>query len=325
MSTYIEYTGDGTTQSWSVPFTKLDQAVVKVNVDGVEQTGTFNNGFVSIPTAPSAGAKILIFRETPREPLGNFEEGAKLVEDDLNLLWDQCLDVAEEGFDLLARENAVTLGVVDGLQDALDALPDLTPAGLLAAVKTVDGPSSGLYAQNADIANRATRLNTGRTITLTGEVTGVSQPFDGQGNVTINTTIPNPPAELTGAQILAKLLAVDGPGSLLNADTVDGYQAANLLKAVDYSYDTTGPVGFIKFPQLDLKIIWGEFVTTGAGNTNVTFSHPFTSTCFFVDCNVPVPTGNADRILSKSANGFTYSRYTATGGTLTGTYFAIGK
>ncbi len=51
--------------------------------------------------------------------------------------------------------------------------------------------TSGGAAVSATTAATATALATGRTISLTGDATGTSGSFDGTGNVSIATTLPN--------------------------------------------------------------------------------------------------------------------------------------
>lgn len=45
---------------------------------------------------------------------------------------------------------------------------------------------------------------------------------------------------ITGSSILSKLLTVDGPGSGLDADTVDGIQASSLVKIGKWKYYNNG-------------------------------------------------------------------------------------
>lgn len=67
-------------------------------------------------------------------------------------------------------------------------------------------------------ASTASTLQTSRTISLTGDVTG-SIGFNGSANVSISST-------LTAASVLSKLLTVDGAGSGLDADLLDGQQGS---------------------------------------------------------------------------------------------------
>ena len=88
---------------------------------------------------------------------------------------------------------------------------------------------------------------TGRTITLTGDVTGASAAWDGSGNISFVTTIADDShnhlisnvdglqtaldtklntSSYTAADVLAKIKTVDGAGSGLDADLLDGQSSA---------------------------------------------------------------------------------------------------
>jgi hypothetical protein len=92
-----------------------------------------------------------------------------------------------------------------------------TPAQFRAAV------TDGVYLPVAGNAASATKLATARTITLAGDQTG-SVSFDGSTDVTLTTA--NVPANL-----LADLKTVDGAGSGLDADLLDGRQMAEASTA----------------------------------------------------------------------------------------------
>lgn len=80
-------------------------------------------------------------------------------------------------------------------------------------------------------AANATRLATARTLSLTGDVTG-STSFDGSANAGISVT-------LAAAKVLEKLRTVDGSGSGVDADTVDGLHGHQLMRA-DQTAETFG-------------------------------------------------------------------------------------
>lgn len=85
-------------------------------------------------------------------------------------------------------------------------------------------------------AATATKLATARTLSLTGDVTG-SASFDGSANAGISVT-------LAAAKVLEKLRTVDGSGSGVDADTVDGYQAADFARWSGGLF--TGSINFSK-------------------------------------------------------------------------------
>ena len=99
-------------------------------------------------------------------------------------------------------------------------------------------------------ASTATTLQTARTISLTGDVTG-SVSFNGSSNVSINATVADDShnhvisnvdglqdaldaklasSSYTASDVLSKLLTVDGAGSGLDADTIDGLQASSFMR-----------------------------------------------------------------------------------------------
>lgn len=78
----------------------------------------------------------------------------------------------------------------------------------------------------------ASALETPRTITLDGDISG-SFVFDGSGDVTMTTTsnlVANP------IELLNALLTVDGNGSGLDSDTLDGLESSQFLRS---DQDTT--------------------------------------------------------------------------------------
>jgi hypothetical protein len=112
-------------------------------------------------------------------------------------------------------------------------------------------------------ANTATALQTGRTITLDGDVSG-SATFDGTSNITITSTVADDShdhtiANIDGLQgeidakldaidynasdILTKLLTVDGSGSNLDADLLDGIDSTSFLRS-DTNDTATGQITF---------------------------------------------------------------------------------
>lgn len=124
-------------------------------------------------------------------------------------------------------------------------------------------------------APTATRLQTARTIALTGTITG-STSFDGSANVSMNTTVADgtltiaktsglaaaldaklDSAAYTASDILSKLKTVDGVGSGLDADLFDGQESAYFWNMGNFDpankYDVSGGVlsGLVTFAMAD--------------------------------------------------------------------------
>ena len=104
---YVQYTGNGATTNYAIPFSYLDSSHIKVRVNGVITAFTLlNSSTVQISPAPLAGTIIDIRRETPKDSAPvNFTDGSVLLEKDLDLL---------AAFNLYTAQESA-----DGVQDAI--------------------------------------------------------------------------------------------------------------------------------------------------------------------------------------------------------------
>ena len=132
-------------------------------------------------------------------------------------------------------------------------------------------------------AATATKLQTPRTLSLTGKAAG-STTFDGSANAAINVTS-------------------------VNADTVDGYHASDIINRISAA-NTGGIVaasltenGYVKFAN-GLILQWGNASGDDeGGNSNTTFPIAFPSTCFVV---LLTSKSYNNCLLSQSKTGFTW-------------------
>lgn len=138
---------------------------------------------------------------------------------------------------------------------AIPSAPVSSVAGKTGAVTLVKGDVGLSNVDNtADSAKNvlsATKLATARTIALSGDVTG-SVNFDGSADIAITATVVDdshnhvmanvdglqtaldaklPSSSYTAADVLTKIKTVDGSGSGLDADTLDGLQASAFATA----------------------------------------------------------------------------------------------
>lgn len=115
--TYVQYTGNGSQKTFSVPFHYLAPDDVKVRVDGVLVPYTWDSpGVVRITTTPQNGALVDIRRQTPTEHrLVDFANGAVLTEYALDLNALQTFYIVQESADA----SGGSLGISqDGSYDA---------------------------------------------------------------------------------------------------------------------------------------------------------------------------------------------------------------
>jgi hypothetical protein len=85
---YINYTGDASQTDFTFAFAYFDKTHVHAMVDGVEVPFTWLNAqTIQISPAPTAGTKIVVYRNTPKEePPVDFTDGSILLERDLDTL-----------------------------------------------------------------------------------------------------------------------------------------------------------------------------------------------------------------------------------------------
>ena len=129
--------------------------------------------------------------------------------------------LSSAAFALASHSHAIA--DVTGLQAALDAKlasADYTAADVLAKLLTVDGHGSGLNADLLDglsSADFAATAHTHAQADVTGLVAALAAKLDS--------------SSYTAADVLAKLLTVDGAGSGIDADLLDGLSSAAFAAA----------------------------------------------------------------------------------------------
>lgn len=115
---FVVYDGDGSTLDYTFDFGYLDRNHVKAYIDDVASgsftwTGPFSIRFY---TAPAAGTKVRIARETPSaQPLVTIANGASLRAEDLNRQALQSMYVSQESADIaiLLKTGAITAPATD--------------------------------------------------------------------------------------------------------------------------------------------------------------------------------------------------------------------
>lgn len=118
--------------------------------------------------------------------------------------------------------SAADKGKLNGIEPGATA--DQTPQEILDAIKTVDGAGSGLDADLLD-GSQHRGLGGGEHALVTPADAGFMSALD---KLKLDGIEPGATADQTAAEILAALKTVDGPGSGLDADTVDGKHANEL-------------------------------------------------------------------------------------------------
>ena len=107
MATIVNYTGDGSTNTYAITFDYISRTDVAVKVDDVAAAHTFiNDTTIQLTSTPANGAAITIQRTTPLAALVDFTDGSTLFEADLDLSDKQSRFLSEEARD--RADSAIT-------------------------------------------------------------------------------------------------------------------------------------------------------------------------------------------------------------------------
>jgi len=132
-------------------------------------------------------------------------------------------------------------------------------------------------------------------VDLGGLVDGRDVAADG---TKLDTIENNATADQTGAEILALLLPVDGDGSLLDADLLDGQHASEIIaEAVTQANNSIVGNGLIEITANNGLIGFGDFRLNDFGNTSISFEHANTSDVSNTSIVITNP-GGTDTVIS---------------------------
>ncbi|WP_020409804.1 gp53-like domain-containing protein [Hahella ganghwensis] len=131
------------------------------------------------------------------------------------------------------------------------------------------GWADTLYLGISAVAASAAKWDTARTISLTGDVTG-SASIDGSANKSIS-------ASLSANAIKTKLLTVDGSGSGIDADKLDGKHASDFLQDSSVSASHSSD-GYVRLPT-GTYLQWGAVTSSNDGAQSFSFPTAFPNAC----------------------------------------------
>lgn len=140
-----------------------------------------------------------------------------------NLVYQALQELQQNGY----TKDEITQAIADAIATVVpstDVATTATANKLLRLNSSAKLPTSITGSADGN-AGTASKLQTARTIGLGGDASG-STAFDGSGNITITVA-------LAAANVLSKLLTVDGSGSGLDGDTVDGKHYSDITSAIN--------------------------------------------------------------------------------------------
>lgn len=209
--TYVTYVGNGTTDTFSVPFPFIHRDHVEVYENGIllltpADYTWLNDSSVKLRLPPSVDNGVEIRRTTPVSTrLVDFQNGAVLTEAELDLAFEQNFYLIQE-----IKENYSDLVDEEKLRVATgNGLVDITPPEVLAAL--VDSAlnsalASELQARITDIDDNAESiLDNAQLLTLIGDANGDRTAF-----VLDGTTVQ---VDGSGTTFAAKITALEAADS----------------------------------------------------------------------------------------------------------------
>lgn len=253
--TFNLYSGDGVTTQFDLSFAYTDEATIHVTVDGVAVEFTFiNPSRVELTTAPASGTTVKIARITPVDtPVVDFEDGAIVRAEDLDLAVGQVLNRAEElgseiddtssrALKVAFGETGLPVGaiaegeVLARIGDALQGIVNDPATATDAAETATDAAASAEF--DADRADAAlTSIQALQTGLYDDTAAGLAATVDGETfsvNNTVDTTIDIYRNELGAATLLHTL-----PTNALVQAVSDAVQVSSGTSSVALA-DSTG-------------------------------------------------------------------------------------
>ena len=285
---FVQYTGDGTTQTFNVTFLYLSQDDVVVNVGGVASPFTWlDSSRIEFTTVPPEGSVVDIRRTTNRTTRNvDFQDGSVLNESTLDADSGQLFHLAQEAFD--AADEAIKLtpeGVFDAEGRRVINLPNPTEDNDAVTKSYADGVRADSETRHADITSKHTEviINASDVTQIRDELYSLttsltSLPYGATGSVNYNADTglltfslsegPQGPVGATGPSGATGPQGPDGPQGVIGPEGPRGPQGelGNTGAVGDQGIEgpqgvtgTAGPVG----PQ-GLQGVIGDEGPTGA-------------------------------------------------------------
>ena len=276
---YKNYTGDGATDTFTIPFDYTAESEISVTVDGVAESGlTFpSSTSVQLTSAPASSTLVQVRRTTDlaaREV--DFASGSVLTEEDLDNSNIQVFHAAQEAVD--KANDSITLDSDDEWEADSKIIKNVgTPtsnadAATKAYVDAVAGSASAAATSAAAAAASATAAQTAQTAAETAETNAETAETNAQtaqtaaetAKTAAETAKTGAETAKTGAetaQTAAETAQTAAETAETNAETAETNALASEVLAEEWAEKTTGIVDATGYSSK-------AWATGGTGVTN---------------------------------------------------------
>eukprot|EP01037_Dinobryon_pediforme_P028687 gene28687-32057_t len=216
---YVNYTGDGTTNQYAITFPYISQAHVFLFVAGVSVPFTWiNAGLIQATTTPEPLAFVLAQRVTPPGQIVVFTDGSTVPSSDLNTSDLQTIYLSQEAADAIGQKLGLNSTLVyDALGTRLTGLATPTaPSDAVTKAYVDTAVTSGISSPSFTslIVTGSTSLG---TLSVTGTLGAGS--FSTAGNATVGGTLGVTGLSTHGSLVVTGNTTVNGTFTLSGTGT----------------------------------------------------------------------------------------------------------
>ena len=131
---YIDYVGTGSQTLFPIDFPYISKSHVYATVNGVSTTiGFASEGVVQISPAPTSGAAVHIYRNTPADQLSVFPAGSLIRGEDLTKGLSQSVYISQEALDTVADTEDASSSAAAAASSAVSAAASAVSAAASAS------------------------------------------------------------------------------------------------------------------------------------------------------------------------------------------------
>jgi len=215
-NSYVEYTGNGSTTAYAIPFDFIDSTHVTATVNGSATTITIAGTTATFSSAPADSSTIRITRNSSQTTrLVDYTQPSTLTEEDLDTDSKQAFFISQEAVDTVGetiRKNATT-AKWDAVSTAITNVTDPTNDQDAATKAYVASQLGTVATSAAAAATSATASATSATASASSATAAASSASTASGHVTTASNYAvKVDGAVTGSDYSSKAWAVGGTG-----------------------------------------------------------------------------------------------------------------